>query len=187
MLLLTLYRCSDIKGLSDDSMIRQGNREMNEKMRIVPLLPEYDAAVAALVRVNLKARKLDIPGTAYYDEGLDHLSEYYSRPGRAYYVLLDGARAVGGIGYADFAHIPGCCEMQKLYLDDSVKGQGYGYELVSFIEARAREKEYKKIYLETHTNLQAAIHLYEKCGYRQIPRPDWVVHSTMNRFYLKDL
>ena len=156
-------------------------------MRIVPLSPEHDAAVAALVRTNLKALRLDIPGTAYYDEGLDHLSGYYDRPGREYYVLLEEGRVVGGIGYAEFSGIPRCCELQKLYLDDSVKGRGYGYELVSFIEARAREKEYKKIYLETHTNLQAAIHLYDKCGYREIPRPDCVIHSTMNRFCLKDL
>lgn len=43
------------------------------------------------------------------------------------------------------------------------------------------------MYLETHTNLQAAIHVYEKCGYRNIPKPDFVVHSAMNRFYLKNL
>ena len=156
-------------------------------MRIERLTPEYDEAVAGLIRTNLKAYRLDIPGTAYFDEGLDHLSAFYEHPSRAYYVLLDEGQAVGGIGYAAFPFFPGCCELQKLYLDDRVKGRGLGYELISFIEARAREKEYRQIYLETHTNLQAAIHLYEKCGYREIPRPDCVVHSTMDRFYLKAL
>ena len=156
-------------------------------LTIEALLPEYDAAVASLIRTNLKAHQLDIPGTVYFDEGLDHLSDYYNHPGRAYYVLLDGDRVVGGIGYAEFPGFSRCCELQKLYLDDAVKGQGLGYDLISFIEAQAREKKYKQIYLETHTNLQAAIHIYEKCGYREIPRPESVVHSTMNRFYLKEL
>ena len=49
------------------------------------------------------------------------------------------------------------------------------------------DKGYKKIYLETHTNLKAAIHLYEKCGYKLIEKPKEVVHSSMNRFYLKEL
>ena len=159
----------------------------NETLTIEPLSPEYDAAVANLIRTNLKAHQLDIPGTAYFAEGLDHLSDFYNQPARAYYVLLDGERVAGGIGYAVFSGFPHCCELQKLYLDDSVKGQGFGYDLISYIEAQAWEKGFKQIYLETHTNLQAAIHIYEKCGYREIPRPDCVVHSTMNRFYIKEL
>ena len=160
---------------------------MNEMLTIESLLPEYDAAVASLIRTNLKAHQLDIPGTVYFDEGLDHLSDFYDHPGRAYYVLLDSDRVVGGIGYAEFPGFSRCCELQKLYLDDAVKGQGLGYHLISFIEAQAQEKKYKRMYLETHTNLQAAIHIYEKCGYSEIPRPESVVHSTMNRFYLKEL
>ena len=156
-------------------------------MELQPISPEYDAAVANLIRTNLKAHQLDVPGTAYFDNGLDHLSEFYDYPARAYYVLLDGDRVVGGIGLTEFSGFSRCCELQKLYLDDSVKGQGLGYELIAFIEKQAREMGYKRMYLETHTNLQAAIHIYEKSGYKQIERPASVVHSTMNRFYLKEL
>jgi len=156
-------------------------------MRTERLSPRYDAAVARLIRTNLKACRLDIPGTAYFDEGLGHLSVFYDHPDRAYYVLLKEGQVVGGVGYAAFSGFPNCCELQKLYLDDCVKGRGFGYALVSFIEEKARERKYQRIYLETHTNLQAAIHLYEKAGYREIRRPDCVVHSTMNRFYLKEL
>ena len=151
------------------------------------LSPEHDAAVASLIRTNLEAHQLDIPGTAYFDEGLDHLSAFYHHPAWAYYVLLDEGCVAGGIGYAEFPGFPLCCELQKLYLDDKVKGHGYGYDLIAFIEAKAREKQYERIYLETHTNLQAAIHEYEKCGYREIARPESVAHGSMNRFYLKEL
>ena len=152
------------------------------------LTPEHDAALAALIRYNLKVHRLDIPGTVYFDAGLDHLSDYYSaRPGRAYFVLLDGERLVGGIGLAEIGVFPDCCELQKLYLDDAVKGRGLGYELIRRVEQAARDLGYRRVYLETHTNLQAAIHIYERSGYREIGRPDSVVHSTMNRFYVKDL
>ena len=154
-------------------------------MELLPLSAAYDAAIACLIRDNLKAHGLDIPGTAYYDEALDSLSAFYQRPGRAYYVLLENGRAMGGIGLAEFRD--DCCELQKLYLADAVKGQGLGYEMIRFIEDRARELGYGRIYLETHTNLQAAIHIYERSGYRQIPRPEGVVHGTMNRFYIKSL
>ena len=151
------------------------------------LTAEYDAALAALIRTNLKAHQLDIPGTVFFDEGLNHLSDYYNHEGRTYFVLLDGKRLVGGIGLAEFEGFSGCCELQKLYLDDSVKGKGLGYQLIKKVEQEARELGYKRMYLETHTNLKVAIHTYERAGYKEINRPDSVVHSTMNRFYMKEL
>ena len=81
---------------------------------------------------------------------------------------------------------PDCCELQKLYLDDSVKGNGWSYRMIELIEQRVMNLGHRRIYLETHINLQEAIHVYEKTGYRVINRPENVVHSTMNRFYLKE-
>lgn len=172
-------------------------------MEYKPLTAEYDAALAALIRRSLEARDLAVPGTVYFDEGLDHLSEYYNHPERpredqpeqagedrqtrAYYVLLDDGELIGGIGLAKFDGIPDCCELQKLYLDDARQGAGIGYDMIRFIEERARKQGFQRMYLETHTNLQAAIHEYEKAGYVEIDRPDCVVHSTMNRFYLKEI
>ena len=157
-------------------------------MEYKSLTAEYDAALAALIRTNLKAHHLDIPGTVYFDAGLDHLSEYYNNKGRAYFVLLDNQQLIGGIGLAEFEGFSDCCcELQKLYLDDSVKGRGLGYQLIDKVEQEARALGYKRMYLETHTNLKVAIHTYEKSGYKEIDRPDCVVHSTMNRFYMKEL
>lgn len=150
-----------------------------------PLIPEYDAALAEIIRGNLRKFHLDIPGTAYYDDALDHLSAYYRQSGRAYFVLLENGVVVGGVGIAEFRD--DCCELQKLYLADTVKGRGLGYVLIRLIEEMARALGYRSVYLETHTNLAAAIHVYERSGYREIPRPEGVVHSTMNRFYLKQL
>ena len=158
-----------------------------DTIKYVLLKPEYDAALARIIRQNLRTHKLDIPGTVYFDEGLDHLSSFYDSDGREYYVLLKEDEVIGGIGYAKFPGFDECCELQKLYLTDASKGNGTGYGMISFIEDRAREAGYKRIYLETHTNLQAAIHIYERSGYREINRPESVVHGSMNRFYLKDI
>ena len=103
------------------------------------LTAKDDAAVAGLVRTNLKSHHLDIPGTAYFDDGLDHLSRFYAHPSRAYYVLKENGRLIGGIGLAECGFLPECCELQKLYLDDSVKGRGIGYRMIAFIEEKARE------------------------------------------------
>ena len=159
-------------------------------MKLQKLTPEYDAALAALIRHNLKAHRLDIPGTVYFDEGLEHLSAYYSAAPdkRAYFILVDDDGALaGGIGLAEFPLFENCAELQKLYLSDAVKGHGLGYRLIEKIEEAARELGYSQIYLETHTNLRAALHIYEKSGYVAIDKPEAVVHATMNRFFIKQL
>ena len=147
-----------------------------------------NAAVAALVRDNLKQFNLDIPGTVYFDAGLDHLSDYYVNAERRYFVIEgNNGEVIGGIGFARFEPMKDTAELQKLYLTDAAKGSGLGYELIDFIENKMREAGYKVSYLETHDNLKAAIHIYEKKGYKEIERPKEVVHSTMNRFFRKEL
>lgn len=145
-------------------------------------------AVAALVRDNLKQFGLDIPGTVYFDDGLDRLSDFYGNHERKYFVVEDeDGKVIGGIGFARFGPMKDTAELQKLYLADSAKGSGLGYKLIELIEDKMREAGYKQSYLETHNNLQAAIHIYEKSGYKEIERPKEVGHSTMNRFFLKAL
>ena len=147
-----------------------------------------NAAVAALVRKNLEQAGLDIPGTVYFDEGLDHLSDQYGYADRRYFVVEDASgKVIGGIGFAGLESMKDTAELQKLYLDDSAKGSGLGYQMVDFIEGRMADAGYKVSYLETHDVLQAAIHIYEKSGYVEIDRPPEVVHSTMNRFFRKEL
>ena len=154
-------------------------------MELTPIRREYDAAVAALVRSCLKENGLDIPGTAYFDKSLESLSSFYDRPGRAYYVLLEDGAVIGGIGLAEYEG--DCCELQKLYLTAASRGKGTGGRLVAFIEDEARRLGYRRIYLETHSNLAAAVRLYEKAGYRLIERPAGAVHGAMDRFFLKEL
>ena len=151
--------------------------------------PKDNLILANIIRDNLKANKLDIPGTVYFDENLNNLSDFYlASPQRAYFIALDdNDNIIGGIGLAELGFMDDTAELQKLYLTDAAKGQGLSYDLIELEEETALNKGYKRIYLETHTNLKTAIHLYEKCGYKLIEKPKEVVHSSMNRFYLKEL
>jgi len=147
----------------------------------------HNAEMASIIRRNLENAGLDIPGTAYFDKNLDSLSSYYGKENRKYFVLLKGSKVAGGAGFAPFELSDSCAEMQKLYLDNAEKGQGLGYRLVEKVEEEMRKAGFRTVYLETHHSLQAAIHLYRRCGYREIERPDGVVHSTMDLFFVKEL
>ena len=160
------------------------------KINYRKLLPRDNTAMAELIRYNLKANGLDIPGTVYFDEIIWHLTDFYDEKPeqRAYFVLVDdNDKVIGGIGLAEFPDIEGCAELQKLYLADEAKGHGLGYFLIDLLEKEAVKNGYRKMYLEPHTNLQTAIHVYEKAGYLEIPRPEFVMHNTMNKFYIKEL
>ena len=149
-----------------------------------------DERIAEIIRANLEKFHLNIPGTAYFDAELDHLSNYYNSgsPRRAYFVALDDdARVIGGVGIAEFPGLDNCAELQKLYLDDCAKGKGYGTKLMQLAEDYAKSAGYKDLYLETHTNLSAALGLYAKMGFERIEQPCLTQHCTMNRFYLKKL
>ena len=149
-----------------------------------------DAVLASIIRTSLEQMHLNLPGTAYSDPELDHLSAYYAREPkkRTYFVALDDAgQVVGGVGVAEFAPIPNCAEIQKLYLSDAVRGKGYGKELMRLAETWSREAGYRQLYLETHSNLQIAIKLYQKLGFTEIERPKEVLHSTMDHFYINHL
>ena len=158
-------------------------------MEFREICKDDDTALAHIIRTNLKAHKLDIPGTAYFDSNLDHLSDFYlgDKTERFYLIALEEEKVVGGIGLAKLDFFDDCAELQKLYLADSVKGRGFGYTLISMIEDKARELGYKQMYLETHTNLSAAIHVYVKSGYKAIEKPAGVVHATMDKFFIKQL
>lgn len=154
------------------------------------ITPEDNLLIADIIRDNLKKHQLDIPGTVYFDDNLNQLTDFYNeKPDkRRYYIALDdNDNIIGGIGLAEFEGFDNCAELQKLYLVDEYKGRGYGRELFELACRAANEMGYRLAYLETHTNLDKAIILYEKCGFRLIDKPDCVVHGTMNRFYIKEL
>lgn len=152
--------------------------------------PEDDLGMAALVRYNLKSYGLDIPGTAYFDEALASLHAFYDKkPEQRVYYTLHGedGTLLGGGGLAEFPGIPNCAEVQKFYLADEAKGLGLGHRLLELVERFTREHGYDKLYLETHSNLTAAVRLYTRYGFTEIEKPAGVMHGAMNLFYIKPL
>ena len=152
--------------------------------------PSDNPQLAQLVRLGLKGYDLDIPGTAYFDLQLDRLYEYYmANPDkRSYFVAVnDRGRVLGGIGVDMFENLHGYAELQKLYVAEDCRGEGIATHLIEMLEKEAVRLGYKGIYIETHSNLQAAKRLYMRMGYRLIERPEYAVHETMDTFFIKEL
>lgn len=154
-------------------------------MHIRPIQEKDNAAIANIIRENLEYYHLDVPGTAYFDSELDQLSHFYSLPNAAYWVLVENEQVLGGVGVAPFKeHV---AELQKLYLSHTVKGKGYGQQLMTQALEFAKV-HYQGIYLETFSTMDKAIHLYEKNHFEKLTIPlGSSGHDTMDCWYLKQL
>ena len=147
-------------------------------------------AIAAIIRKNFEDYDLAIPGTAYFDPFLDQLSSFYDEDpeARAYFVAVDeDDRVLGGCGLGEVPTNDQWAELQKLYFADEIKGKGYGKEIIALIEKTAAEMGYKYVYIETHSKLETALHLYSRVGYDIIEKPEFVGHGAMDYFFLKKI
>ncbi|WP_191988690.1 GNAT family N-acetyltransferase [Companilactobacillus zhongbaensis] len=160
-------------------------------MIIRPIQKSDNQTIKHILQTDLKEAHLDIPGTAYFDDNLDTLNDFYDdNPQRGYFVVVDDdGQVVGGAGFAEFDLDAGIAELQKLYLDKSATGHGLSYRLIDTVEKHAKEAGYKKLYIETHHNLKAAIHIYPKAGFTRLDGPIKQSHHSgaMDGFYVKDI
>lgn len=78
-------------------------------------------------------------------------------------------QVVGGGGVAPLAcSAPDICELQKMYFLPSVRGLGLARELALRAMDFARQRGFRRCYLETTGSLTRAIKLYQSLGFEQI-------------------
>ena len=88
--------------------------------------------------------------------------------GMIWFALLDNTP----IGTVTMIKSNDSYEVAKLAVTEKYKKLGIGERLMKVAIEFARENGTKKIYLLTNHNLIAAINLYKKCGFVQIPLID---------------
>ena len=112
------------------------------------------------------------PGTVYYDETTDHLSDVFRKEGSCYFVVTLIDEVVGGAGIYPTENLPAdTCELVKMYLLPEARGHGLGRTLIEKCIEAAAENGFKKIYLETMPELKQALSVYEKFGFEYLKGP----------------
>ena len=84
-----------------------------------------------------------------------------------YFGLIEDEGMIVGT-YALFAVDDNTAEVRKMYLHPSIRGQGLGRQLLTFIEAIAANNGYEHLQLETSSAMTAARALYERSGYLEV-------------------
>ena len=136
------------------------------------ILPEDNTALAKIIRDTLTEFGANKPGTVYFDDATDHLSDVFKAEGSIYYVAMEEGVIVGGAGIYPTKGLPeGVCELVKMYLVPSARGKGYARQLMDLCFEFAKSKGYKQIYLESMPELTTAVGIYEKMGFTHRNEP----------------
>lgn len=151
--------------------------------------PKDNAAMAKIIRDSLKEFNAAKPGTVYFDEETDRLSDVFSTPSSAYFVIdLDGEIAGGG-GIFPTKGLPAdTCELVKMYIAKKFRSNGYGQTLLYNCIDAAKQKGFSKMYLESMPELTNALKMYEKNGFNYLRHPMGNSgHSGCELWMIKDL
>ena len=141
--------------------IRDGRAWMSE---VRALIGEYTRALGR----DLTFQNLE--------EELQHPEEKYAPPHGELLVAVHEDMVVGMVAY--HRHSAVRCEMKRLYIMPSMRGQHVGEALVETIIRRATQAGYEEMVLDTLEGMNAARHLYDKFGfelceaYYHNPMPD---------------
>lgn len=142
------------------------------EIHIRPITAADNAAIAKIIRDTLTEFGTARPGTVYYDESTDRLSEVFTADGSCYYIAEQDGFILGGAGIYPTAGLDDdVCELVKMYLIPQVRRQGLGRKLIEHCIDFASHHGYRQIYLETMPELSLAISLYEKMGFSRLDAP----------------
>lgn len=128
-----------------------------------------NAQLEQVIRACFHEFKIPLEGTAYSDNETPRIFESYQNRNDIYFVIEKNGEVLGGGGVKplkDFEE--DVCEIQKMYFSPKVRGNGYGRALFEKCLKAAKAIGYKQCYLESASQLKAAIHIYESYGFNHL-------------------
>ena len=128
---------------------------------ITPERPDSPDAVELIEELEAHLASL-YPSESRHGYSVDKLI----REGVAFFLVRDGTAPAGCGGIqigAEFA------ELKRMYVRPAFRGQGLGRLMLEHLTAYARGRDIRTLRLETGIHQAAAIAMYERAGFRQIP------------------
>jgi putative acetyltransferase len=156
---------------------------------IRPIRPADDPPLAAIIREVMSSLGVVGPGSSINDAEVDAMCASYAHARAAYFVVDVGGRVLGGGGIGPLAGAGAdVCELRKMYFLPALRGRGIGARLLHECLAAARERGYRRCYLETRAGMDAAQRLYLRSGFKPLCGPLGATgHSACDRHYLLEL
>lgn len=109
--------------------------------------------------------ELDLPFVSgESDADITDIDRIYGQGGL--FIILSNGNSSTILGMAALHKITNeSCKISKLYVDQKVRGLGFGSLLLNILIGTAKKYGYKEAHLETNRNLSAAVNLFKKMGF----------------------
>lgn len=158
-------------------------------MIIRKITSDDNAQMAAIIRNSLLEFNAAKPGTVYFDETTDYLSDVFTKERSAYFLIEVNNEIAAGAGIFPTEGLPeNVCELVKMYVSKKYRRNSYGQTLLEKCMEEAKKNGYEKIYLESMPELTNAIAMYEKNGFKKIAGSlGNSGHTGCDVFMIKDL
>jgi putative acetyltransferase len=131
--------------------------------------PKDNFELAVLIRGVLKEFGVDKPGTVFTDPTTDNLFELFEYPNAVYFIAEKNEEILGACGLFPTRGLPDkCIELVKFYVKSAARGKGVGKKLMEICLKHAKEQKYKSVYLESLPELNKAVGMYEKAGFKHL-------------------
>lgn len=128
--------------------------------------------IEQVIRACFHEFKIPLEGTAYSDTETPRMYQSYQSDNDVYYVIDANGEVLGGGGIKPLKDFESnVCEIQKMYFSPKVRGKGFGRKLFEKCMETAKALGYKQCYLESASQLKAAIHIYESYGFKHLDGP----------------
>ncbi len=155
--------------LKDKSLLQRvkDERKIRERqnIRIVPYEPCYQPAFKTLTEAWITSH-WHMEETDLHT--VNSPQKYILDKGGHIFIALDGDAPVGVCALCKMHGSDYDYELAKLAVSTKAQGKGIGELLCETVIAKARELGAQKLFLESNTILEPAIHLYRKLGFREI-------------------
>jgi putative acetyltransferase len=104
---------------------------------------------------------------------MDTLMDTYGSEGSNFFVALNAEDGVviGGAGIGPLRGLPvseGLGEVRDMVLEEDYRGKGIGTKLLNCCLEVARANKFRQIYLETTPQMENAVKLFKRFGFRPV-------------------
>jgi putative acetyltransferase len=160
-----------------------------ERLQIRPLEPADVPALLTIIADSRREYGLADRGVELLEPADRTLYAHYQRQRSLYFVAVWQGEIVGGAGVAPLSSAdPLTCELQRMYLRADARGRGIGDALLQRCLAAAKQFLYVRCYLETITQMQAALEFYGRHGFRDLEAPvGQTGHGHSDRWLMRSL
>ena len=106
-----------------------------------------------------------VPDPQDTDKDLDNIEGNYHADGGYFGVVEEQGKIIATVALSRIDDKT--CELRKMYLLPGFRGRGLGKKLLDFSLQKAQAMGFRRMVLETASNLTDAIRLYQRYGFKQ--------------------